>query len=75
VKDTVRLILGKHIKSVLINERDDSMLRQQMFLIFDDGTYFEFYGHISAGPALASGGAEGALKYAQKSEGRLQTFE
>ncbi len=74
MKDIVRAILGKRIKTVIINERNDSMLRQQMFLVFDDDTYFEFYGHISPGPALSAGGEEAALKYAQQSDGRIQKF-
>lgn len=74
MKDTIRQIIGKRIQCVIVNERNDTLLRQQMFLVFDDGTYFELYGHISPGSGLDSGGEAAALKYARKADGRIQKF-
>lgn len=44
MKDEVRQILGKRITGVVIKERKgEGHPRGQLFLVFEDGTYYEFY--------------------------------
>lgn len=47
-------LIGRTIKHIVVSEHED--LRTQLFLFFDDGTYYEFYGgwlngirHLSVG--------------------------
>jgi hypothetical protein len=42
MKDGAIEILGKTIRAVVIKEAEDSP-RSQLFLVFEDGTHFEFY--------------------------------
>jgi len=43
MKDGLRQILGKTIRAAVVAESSDSP-GHQVFLIFTDDTYFEFYG-------------------------------
>ncbi|MBI5611906.1 MAG: hypothetical protein HY942_02375 [Gammaproteobacteria bacterium] len=42
MKDGAQEILGKTIKGIVIKTGDKSP-KSQLFLVFDDGTYYEFY--------------------------------
>ncbi|HSN56529.1 MAG TPA: hypothetical protein VLT32_17810 [Candidatus Sulfomarinibacteraceae bacterium] len=46
MKDAIQLILGKRISGVVVKReiREGYGPRQQVFLVFDDETHFEFYG-------------------------------
>ena len=48
MKDGLQHIIGKTTKSVIVT-RDDRPPRNQVFLVFDDNTYFEFYGESFTG--------------------------
>ena len=45
MKDGIRYIIGKTIASVAVVENRTSPPRNQIFLIFKDGTSFEIYGN------------------------------
>ena len=53
-KAQVATIIGKTIKHVVVKEGDDSP-RSQVFLVFTDDTYYEFY---SAHGSIAGAGAQ-----------------
>lgn len=42
MKQNAQDLIGKTISAVLIKKSDD-LPRSQLFLVFDDRTYFEFY--------------------------------
>ncbi len=55
MKEAVRGIIGKRIKGIVVKERSQNP-RTQLFLIFSDNTYFEFYS--SNGNIVATGGVD-----------------
>lgn len=66
MKSGISEIVGKTIKGVVVNTRNRNTPREQVFLIFDDGTYFEFYGkEFSCAGGVDKGGAGEALRYAR----------
>ena len=48
MKDGIKHIIGKTIKSVIVTSNDRPP-KNEVFLIFDDDTYFEFYGESFTG--------------------------
>ena len=63
LKEGLPSVLGKRIVAVLGKERDREP-RAQVFLIFDDGTSYEFFGEfISGGTGLDTGGLDEARRY------------
>ena len=54
MKGAFKLLLGKRITGVYVQENESSP-RGQIFLVFDDATYFEFY----------SGGSDGVIRGTQ----------
>ncbi len=64
MKDGFKQIIGKKIAKVLVavNPRDP---RNQMFLVFTDGTSFEIYGNeFNCAGGLDSGGEDAVRNYA-----------
>ena len=43
VKDSLSELLGKTISPAVVTRNGDSEPRSQLFLVFDDGTSFEFW--------------------------------
>jgi hypothetical protein len=67
VKNSISQIVGKTIESVVIASRFRSNPSIQVFLIFSDGTQFEFYGaDFSCAGDLDEGGVKEAIEYAEK---------
>lgn len=65
---TPEVILGKTISGVIIKKGERSSPSMQLFLLFDDNTYFEFwswgdYSGLSAAGGLDRGGAEEVRRY------------
>lgn len=63
VKDEVEKIIGRRISGVVIKHNNDNRaeLSSQLFLLFDDNTYYEFYTNDS--PIGTTGGVDqGGLK-------------
>src|SRR5260370_1907049 len=58
-------IVGRRIKAIVANERTKSP-RVQLFLVFDDDSFYEFYGEIAATGGVDPGGEEKVLKYAAR---------
>jgi hypothetical protein len=63
MKDGIQQVLGKCIKSVVVAKSPRSPTRQ-VFLLFTDGTYFEFYGdQFSGAGGIDQGGIENVRRY------------
>jgi hypothetical protein len=71
----LQVILGKTIQAVVFRSGDHNP-KEQIFLVFDDGTAYEFYGsEINSASGLDSGGKEAALKYVTMFGGEIKTVE
>lgn len=64
MKSGVRDIVGRRITGIIVKEASKTP-RTQLFLVFDDGTYFEFYSteDIQACGGVDQGGAAAAWRY------------
>ena len=67
MKDAVKTIIGKRIKGVVTKKRPNSPY-YQLFLIFSDDTFFEFYtittdGDISCAGGIDKGGIDAVRNY------------
>ena len=71
MKDGVKDIVGKTIEAVVVARNDRDPLNQ-VFLVFEDGTYFEFWGpNFSCAGGIVQGGKEKVTSYIQKLGGRI----
>lgn len=74
MKEGLHEIVGKTIHSV-ITANNDREPRIQVFLVFSDGTYFEFYGAaFTCTSALSQGGLAAAERYAGLAGGTVRTW-
>lgn len=62
MKQAIRQIVGKRISGVIVKE-GRRRPRSHLFLLFDDGTYYEMHGNIRNARGLAYGGPEKARVY------------
>lgn len=65
MKDGAQEMLGRTIKGVVIKQ-GESTPRSMLFLVFEDGTYFEFYsydGEISPTGGINCGTLEDVRRY------------
>ncbi len=64
MKDATRGIVGKTISGVIVKEGNSSP-RSQVFLLFDDNTYYELYSqdHIGSAGGIDPGGATEVRSY------------
>jgi hypothetical protein len=71
MKDGVRQVIGKTISSVVVGKsKHDPQV--QVFLVFDDGTYFEFWGaHFRGAGRVDRGGVQEASAYIEKLGGEV----
>ena len=71
MKDGLKHIIGKTIKSVIVT-RNDRPPKNQIFLVFDDDTYFEFYGESFTGAGeIDQGGVDEVSRYIEKSGAQI----
>lgn len=67
-------IVGRRIIAV-VTSKNKKPPPFQVFLVFDDGKYFELYGdEITSCKGIDSGGLESALNYARKFGGKLTVY-
>ena len=60
-------VIGKTISSVVFRSELDVSPEIQLFLVFEDGTYFEFYGQdINYVRSLSDGDVTKAIDYARR---------
>lgn len=74
IKPQIIGIIGKKIQGILVSEHPKISPRQQIFLVFDDGTSYELYGTLNTSSGLDSGGATRALNYAEAFSGSKMTW-
>lgn len=75
MKDGVRQIIGRTISSVVISERNSGGPSTQVFLVFADGSCFEFYGDIQGISGTLVGDQEWARQYGAKFGGRITVHD
>ena len=66
MKDGVRQIIGKRIAGIVAKKSNGRSPKSQVFLLFDDGTYYEFWspdGEITGISGIRYGGKEAVLNY------------
>ena len=64
----LRDLLGKRIVGVVAKRtRIDRPPYEQLFLVFDDSTYFEIYGELHPAGGVDSGGIEAVRAYLGRS--------
>jgi len=70
MKNGLKDIIGKHITAVVV-ARSDRAPKQQVFLVFSDGTRFEFWGECFS---CCSGldRAEGIEAYVESATGKIE---
>jgi hypothetical protein len=62
MKSQIREILGKKISGVVVKEGEDEP-KTQIFLLFSDGTHYEFYGIIHGTGGVDRGGIKEVRQY------------
>lgn len=71
-KESLKEVIGKTIRSVIFRSGLDANPETQLFLVFEDDTYFEFYGQeIGCVRSLSEGGTLKAMDYAGKFNSKL----
>jgi hypothetical protein len=66
-KDTLQTVIGKTIQSIIFRSGRDVNPETQLFLVFEDDTYFEFFGQeIYFVRSLSRGDTTKAIDYARK---------
>jgi hypothetical protein len=76
IKDGIRGIVGKTITGVVAS-RNRSDPRQQLFLVFSDGTSYELYsssGDLHSASGLDRGDADAARRYALGFQGEVTVY-
>lgn len=62
--EEIATIIGKRIQGILVSEHKTDPWAQ-IFLVFDDGTFYELYGEMSSTTRPERGGMGSALHYAE----------
>jgi hypothetical protein len=66
-KDILQEVIGRTISSIVFRSGRDINPEVQLFLVFEDGTYFELYGQeIDFVRSLSEGDVTKAIAYARK---------
>lgn len=73
VKDGVRQLIGRTVVKVIVsvNPRQPST---QVFLVLDDGSYYEFYGSVNSASGSTPGSEEDAERYARLFGGTITKY-
>ena len=67
MKEGLKDIVGKTVTAVAVAENEANSPHHQVFLVFSDGTYFEFYGdQINCCAGVDAGDLTRACSYAEK---------
>ena len=67
----LKQIIGKSISGIVLTENTGSGPRYQIFVIFTDNTYLEFYGDMSWATHLETGNIETVRQYAARFGGKV----
>lgn len=74
MKPGIGHIIGKRIKHIVVSEQNAREPESQIFLVFDDDTYFEIYGDLRVAGGVDCGGLESAVNYAKKFGGMISQY-
>ena len=69
--ELLKQIVGKTIAGIVTREGAEAGPKYQLFLIFTDNTYLEFYGDINWSTHLEIGDVETVKQYASRFGGQL----
>jgi hypothetical protein len=69
--ELLKQIVGKTIAGIITREGVGAGPRYQLFVIFTDNTYLEFYGDISWSTHLETGDVETVKQYASRFGGKV----
>ncbi len=73
IKDGVRALIGRTVTKVIVSENPREPCTQ-VFLVLDDGTYYEFYGIVNAASGCMLGGEADAERYARNFGGTMTKY-
>jgi hypothetical protein len=73
--ELLKQIVGKTITGIVTREGVTAGPRYQLFLIFTDNTYLEFYGDMGWSTHLETGDVETVTQYASRFGGRVTVIE
>lgn len=63
MKSGIKEILGKRVRGVVVKESKGNAPASSVFLIFDDGTYFELWGDVHGAGGVDRGGEQEVRAY------------
>ena len=69
--ELLKQIVGRTITGIVTCEGVGAAPRYQLFIIFADNTYLEFYGDMSWSAHLEAGGVETVKQYASRFGGKV----
>jgi hypothetical protein len=69
--EILKQIVGKTITGIVLRESEGPGPRYQLFMIFNDNTYLEFYGEMGWSNRLEIGDLETVKQYAARFSGNL----
>jgi hypothetical protein len=69
--ELLKQIVGKTIAGIVTRESVGAGPRYQLFMIFTDNTYLEFYGDMDWSTHLETGDVETIKQYASRFAGRV----
>jgi hypothetical protein len=69
--ELLKQIIGKTIAGIVTREGARTGPREQLFLIFTDNTYIEFYGDLGWSTHLETGDVETVKQYASRFGGQV----
>ena len=69
--EILKQIVGKTIGGIVIREGVGAGPQYQLFMIFTDNTYLEFYGNMDWSTHLVNGDVETVRQYASRFGGRV----
>lgn len=69
--ELLKQIVGKTITGIVIRKSVRTGPREQLFMIFTDNTYLEFYGDLGWSTHLESGDVETVKQYASQFGGQV----
>jgi hypothetical protein len=73
--ELLKQVVGKTIAGIVTREGAGAGPRYQLFMIFTDNTYLEFYGDMGWSTRLESGDVETVRQYVSRFGGRVVAIE
>jgi len=74
MKDGIKQIIGKRVQGILISDENTTSPPTQVFLLFDDGTYYELWGSIRTSGGIDSGSIDEVKRYVKQFGGKVTIY-